>query len=58
MLVALLVTCVADLLDPDVAEATAEVLSAGGCDVAFPTDEEIGQAMLGEAARRFDATRR
>ena len=23
----------------------------------FPTDEEIDQAMLGEAARRFDATR-
>jgi L-lactate dehydrogenase complex protein LldE len=36
MRVALLVTCVADVFDPDVADATVEVLAAGGCEVTCP----------------------
>ena len=46
MRVALLVTCVADVFEPEVAEATVEVLAAGGCEVVCPS----GQTCCGQPA--------
>ncbi|QXC62882.1 (Fe-S)-binding protein [Aquihabitans sp. G128] len=46
MRVALLVTCVADVFEPEVAEATVEVLTAGGCEVSCPQ----GQTCCGQPA--------
>lgn len=39
MRVTLLVTCVVDLVEPEVAEATVRVLRAAGCDVSVSTDQ-------------------
>lgn len=46
MRVALLVTCVADVFEPDVADAAVDVLVAGGCDVTCP----VGQTCCGQPA--------
>ncbi|MCU1358413.1 MAG: protein of unknown function cysteine-rich region domain protein [Acidimicrobiales bacterium] len=46
MRVALLVTCVADVFEPAVADATVDVLVAGGCDVVCPE----GQTCCGQPA--------
>jgi L-lactate dehydrogenase complex protein LldE len=46
VLVALLVTCVADIFEPGVADATVDVLAAGGCDVVCPK----GQTCCGQPA--------
>ncbi|CAN5798844.1 (Fe-S)-binding protein [soil metagenome] len=46
MRVALLVTCVADVFEPAVADATVEVLTSGGCDVVCPS----GQTCCGQPA--------
>ena len=46
MRVALLVTCVADVFEPAVADATVDVLAAGGCEVTCPE----GQTCCGQPA--------
>ncbi|MCU1354052.1 MAG: protein of unknown function cysteine-rich region domain protein [Acidimicrobiales bacterium] len=39
MRVALMITCLVDVFEPSVAEATVEVLTAAGCDVTCPLDQ-------------------